>query len=347
MRVPVSECKGTQCNAQWRDFKKCPFSTSKGFPGFLLASISVEQSNRFVGDQAVYHPQKIPERSMYFLVSHVYMGRSLPSADPNGLSDPYVEIYCGGSKAVSSVRPETLNPVWYENMVTKVKLPVNRHLRRPLSVQVWDQDFGSGALASLLSDDFLGSADVSWKVAFGSRFDKGDLHTYAEPTQWIHLTDPLDGSRSGEILLSFQLFPESQFSQAQAAGEMNIVPEFIKDCQLQITALGCRSLAPFGIRSVNNPLIEFDLASSTSSVGAKGHQGKKKKVPKVSQLLRTKRTSTPTGSDPNFSHTFNVNVNVPLNPLFSPVITIRCIDSWLFGLKTPMVGTGRILLESL
>jgi len=42
-----------------------------------------------------------------------------------------------------------------------------------------------------------------------------------------------------------------------------------------------------------------------------------------------------------------VNVNVPLNPLFSPVITIRCIDSWLFGLKTPMVGTGRILLESL
>jgi hypothetical protein len=277
------------------------------------------------------------------------MGRSLPSADPNGLSDPYVEIYCGGSKAVTSVCPETLNPVWYENIVTKVKLPVNRHLRRPLSVQVWDQDFGHvhGALASLLSDDFLGSADVSWKVAFGSRFEKGDLHTYAEPTQWIHLTDPLDGSRSGEILLSFQLFPESQFSQAQAAGEMNIVPEFIKDCQLQITALGCRSLAPFGIRSVNNPLIEFDLASSTSSVGAKGHEGKKKKVPKVSQLLRTKRTSTPTGSDPNFSHTFNVNVNVPLNPLFSPVITIRCIDSWLFGLKTPMVGTGRILLESL
>jgi hypothetical protein len=128
---------------------------------------------------------------------------------------------------------------------------------------------------------------------------------------------------------------------------MNIVPEFIKDCQLQITALGCRNLAPFGIRSVNNPLIEFHLASSTSSAGAKGHQGKKKKVPKVSQLLRTKRTSTPTGSDPNFSRTFNMNVNVPLNPLFSPVITIRCIDSWLFGLKTPMVGTGRILLESL
>jgi hypothetical protein len=218
MRVPVSECKGTQCSAQWRDFKKCPFSTSKGLPGFLLASISVEQSNRFVGDQAAYCPQKIPERSMYFLVSHVYMGRSLPSADPNGLSDPYVEIYCGGSKAKTTVRHGTLNPVWYENTVSKVKLPTNCHLRRPFSVQVWDQDFKNGALASLLSNDFLGSADVPWKVAFGSRFHKNELHTYAEPTQWIHLTDPFDGSRCGEILLSFQLFPESQFSQAQAAG---------------------------------------------------------------------------------------------------------------------------------
>jgi hypothetical protein len=275
------------------------------------------------------------------------MARSLPSADSNGLSDPFVEIYCGGSKAVTSVRPETLNPVWYENLMTKVNLPVNPALRRPLSVMVWDQDFGSGALASLFSDDFLGSADVSWKDAFGSRFEKQDFTNYAEPTSWIPLIDHSNGSKSGEILLSFQLFPESQYSQAVAAGELNIVPPFIRDCQLQITALGCRNLAPFGIRSVNNALLEFDMASSTASVSAKGHEGKKKKVPKVCQLLRTKRANTPSGSDPNFSHTFNVTVNVPLNPLFAPIITIRCIDSWLFGLKTPMVGTGRILLESL
>lgn len=275
------------------------------------------------------------------------MARSLPSADPNGLSDPYVEIYCGGSKAVSSVRPETLNPVWYENMKIKVTLPVNPILRRPLNVMVWDQDFGSAALPSLFSDDFLGCVDLSWKDAFGARFTSGEFHTYAEPTSWIPLTDPADGSRSGEILLSFQLFPYSEDGKASTAGDMNIIPDFIRDCQLQITALGCRNLAPFGIRSVNNSLLEFDLAASTSTVSATGPQGKKKKVPKVAQLLRTKRVNVPSGSDPNFSHTFNVNVNVPINPLFAPIITIRCIDSWLFGLKTPMVGTGRIVLESL
>jgi hypothetical protein len=347
MRVPVSECRGTSCSPQWRDFTKCPFSPAKGNPGFILASISVEQSSKFAGDLAVYQPSNPPARASYWLVSHVYMGRSLPSADPNGLSDPYVEIYCGGSKVVTSVRPETLNPVWHENLKVKVILPINPQLRRPLSIQVWDQDFG-GSLASLFSDDFLGSVDLSWKDAFGaSRFEKGDFKTYAEPTQWTQLTDPVDGSKSGEILLSFQLFPFDDDVQASAAGEMNIVPAFIQDCQLQITALGCRSLAPFGIRSVNDPLVEFDVASSASSVGAKGHQGKKKKIAKTSQLLRTKRANIPSGSDPNFSHTFNLNINVPLNPLFAPIVTIRCIDSWLFGLKTPMVGTGRILLESL
>jgi len=345
MRVPVAECRGTTCSPQWRDFTKCPFSPAKGNPGFLLASISVEQSSKFAGDLAVYQPSNPPARANYYLVSHVYMARSLPSADPNGLSDPYVEIYCGGSKVVTSVRPETLNPVWHENLMVQVNLPIDPHLRRPFSIQVWDQDFG-GALASLFSDDFLGSVDLSWKDAFGaSRFDKKDFKTYAEPTQWTQLIDPVDGSKSGEILLSFQLF--NDHAEASAAGEMNIVPAFIQDCQLQITALGCRSLAPFGIRSVNDPLVEFDVASSASSVGAKGHQGKKKKIAKTSQLLKTKRANTPSGSDPNFSHTFNVNINVPLNPLFAPIVTIRCIDSWLFGLKTPMVGTGRILLESL
>ena len=346
LRVPVSQCRGTQCVAQWRDLKKCPFSTAKGCPGFLLASISVEQSNKFVGDLAIYHPQNPPQRSLYWLVSHVHMARSLPSADPNGLSDPYVEIYCGGSKAVSSVRPATLNPIWNENLLTKVILPVDPQLRRPFSVQLWDQDFGIGSLSSLFSDDFLGSTDVSWKDAFGARFKTGNFHIYAEPTAWCQLTDHADGSKCGEILLSFQLFPESQFSQAAAAGEMDIVPESIRDCQLQITALGCRNLAPFGIRSVSNPLLEFDMALGTSTVSANARKAKKKS-PNISQLLRTKRANIPSGSDPNFSHTFNVNVNVPLNPLFAPIITIRCIDSWLFGLKTPMVGTGRIMLESL
>ena len=201
-------------------------------------------------------------------------------------------------------------------------------------------------MSSLFSDDFLGSTDVPWKDAFGARFKTGDFHIYAEPTAWCQLTDHADGSKCGEILLSFQLFPESQFSQAASAGDMDIVPESIRDCQLQITALGCRNLAPFGIRSVSNPLLEFDMALGTSTVSAKARKTKKKSL-NISQLLRTKRANIPSGSDPNFSHTFNVNVNVPLNPLFAPIITIRCIDSWLFGLKTPMVGTGRIMLESL
>ena len=42
-------------------------------------------------------------------------GVDLPSADANGLSDPYVVLTSGGQKKTSKTIWKTLNPVWNES----------------------------------------------------------------------------------------------------------------------------------------------------------------------------------------------------------------------------------------
>jgi hypothetical protein len=59
--VPAADCRGTNNAPQWLSLSKCPFSTLSGFPGFVLASISVEQSDKFRGEQAVYVKLLLPQ----------------------------------------------------------------------------------------------------------------------------------------------------------------------------------------------------------------------------------------------------------------------------------------------
>ena len=40
---------------------------------------------------------------------------NLPSADSNGLSDPYVVLHCGKEKKKSKIIYKNLNPVWDES----------------------------------------------------------------------------------------------------------------------------------------------------------------------------------------------------------------------------------------
>ena len=71
-------------------------------------------------------------------------GRNLPSADPNGKSDPYVRLEFGGQKKKSKTVKKTLNPVFNETFEFEVGKSSDNTLR--LLVYDWDR---------LVSDDFL------------------------------------------------------------------------------------------------------------------------------------------------------------------------------------------------
>ena len=64
---------------------------------------------------------KKPEKKHWNLVCQLYQGRGIPAADDMGSSDPYVKFYVAGQEAKSSIKKDTLNPVYYGTYELKVE----------------------------------------------------------------------------------------------------------------------------------------------------------------------------------------------------------------------------------
>lgn len=78
---------------------------------------------------------------------HVLEARNLASRDENGLSDPFVRLQLGSTKAKSAVVYKNLNPSWHEEFFFNVD-----GSDEELVVVVWDED--------RFSRDFLGQVKV-------------------------------------------------------------------------------------------------------------------------------------------------------------------------------------------
>ena len=68
----------------------------------------------------------------------------LTAMDDGGTSDPYVIVKVGNEQKRTSVKPETLNPKWYEQFVFAVK-----SMETEVMLEVWDKD-------TCKRDDFMG-----------------------------------------------------------------------------------------------------------------------------------------------------------------------------------------------
>lgn len=66
-----------------------------------------------------------------------------------------------------------------------------------------------------------------------------------------------------------------------------------KECTLEINAVGLRDLLPFAFMPATNPYIEFDCGTDIK--------------------VRTKTSSNPAGSNPNYLETLQLKVKVPEN----------------------------------
>jgi len=77
-------------------------------------------------------------------------GRNLAPKDVNGLSDPYLNIWCGATgKYKTKIKYNTLNPVWDEDFT----LLATTCRKRILDIECWDHD-------TLCKDEFMGEISI-------------------------------------------------------------------------------------------------------------------------------------------------------------------------------------------
>lgn len=124
----------------------------------------------------------------------VKSAKNLPNTDIFGLTDPYVKLFVQPKmKTRTSVKPNTLNPVWDENF----EFIIHSKEHQRLSLQIYDSDV-------LRTDDLIGTIEV----------DLGELDLHPGESKELTLSVPRvgkgakryhnnDGSRNGNRRIQF------------------------------------------------------------------------------------------------------------------------------------------------
>ncbi|KAJ5071996.1 c2 calcium-dependent membrane targeting [Anaeramoeba ignava] len=289
---------------------KSPVYKQDSVAGFLLHRLEVgpaAQLSRIPRQKLAKPPMR-----RYELRAHIYQGRDLPPADKTGFSDPYCVVRFGSASKKTARKEETLYPTWYETVTLVADMPEPLTLAPDVVVMCYDWD-------QVTSDDFLGRFSVTTHE-IGKRFPSAP--------RWYKLWVDDPNVVYGEVLASFQLIP---LEEAGLFPKPPLQPE-LKPCLLQISAVGLRSLLPFRMSKIKQPLAEFDCSQGT----VKTNKERKKFI------FSTDAVSKPSGANPNYLKVFRIPVQIPLNHIFASSVMIRVFDKRSLG-KT-LVATGAISL---
>ena len=254
-----------------------------------------------------------PSRKQYQLRAHIYQARELPAVDSNGVCDPYVIISSGGKQAKTSIIRENSNPSWFTTLTFNVSLPYPNELAPNIMIYVWDHDFAE-------SDDTLGHFSVNVKEARDNGRSPEDIGILKP--KWYKLKDNNYEDLEGQVLAYFQLV-EVQFSHLPSP---SLRPE-TKPYNIEVVMLGLRDLS--ATFKINKPLLNFQ-------------------VPLIDNQTKTYSSlpsCVPDASNPNFLSILKIPVDLPLDPLFAPVIKLTANDTLLGGIIERLIGNAALDLS--
>eukprot|EP00736_Rhodelphis_marinus_P008919 Rmarinus@m.15524 len=309
IRLKVSDLKAFNAAPTWQILTADPHGTlgSGQFPGFLLLSCGFGKQRAAVRRRDLPRP---PLRT-YQLRAHIYQGRDLPPADETGTCDPYCVVRCAGARAQTHIKDKTRFPVWYQTLTMEVRLPQPIALAPDVNVLVYDHDEGVTA-----DDDLLGRVTI----------DIGDIKPeMPDQPKWhpVYLERP--ELPEGELLCSFQLLSSDAVPPPTRQPIPSLLPA-TKDCAVEIIVLGLRDLADYGLQSIQNPHVTFDMGDATHAV-------------------KTKKSKRPSGKNPNFVQMLKLPARLPLDALFAPVVNVNVYDNRNMNMETVLIGTTTIPLE--
>jgi hypothetical protein len=122
------------------------------FPGTVLVKLGFGYTTEADTSHDIWKNclERSRELTPYQMRIHVYQARNIPSADSDGLSDPFLKISFQGRDTIkTSVKHRTLFPSYYETYILDdVQLPhADTFLyASPVSFRLYDEDaFGAGS----------------------------------------------------------------------------------------------------------------------------------------------------------------------------------------------------------
>eukprot|EP00736_Rhodelphis_marinus_P012214 Rmarinus@m.21902 len=310
LRFKAKDLSAFNEQPQWQNLLEDPHGClDKGdFPGFLLFSLGFGRADKAPPREDL--PK--PPLKKYQLRTHIYQGKNLPAADDGGTCDPYCVVRCAGARAQTAFKEKTRFPTWYQTLTMEVSLPQPLALSPDINILLFDHD-------QIGKDDLLGRITVDVESVTAERPPQPD---------WlgVYMNDPED--IEGELLCSFQLIPYDATPPPTRQPIPSLLPE-VKDCTVEITLLGMRSLKRCKLLLPQYPFVEFDLGDRSDKT----------------KILKSKKSKRPTGVDPNYAQVLKLPARIPVDPLFAPYVNVNCIDYRLMGADKPLLGAASISLE--
>ncbi|CAN8254055.1 unnamed protein product [Cochlearia groenlandica] len=237
---------------------------------------------------------------MEFLFVKIFKAQNLPSMDPTGSLDPYVEVKLGNFTAKTKHFEKNQNPIWDEVFAfTKSDQQANF-----LDVIVMDKD--------LIKDDFVGSI----------RFNINDIPTRVPPDsplapEWYRVNH----EKGGEIMLSvwFGTQADEAFSNATYSDALNAVNKSSLRSKiyhsprlwyLRVNVIEAQDLVIAQDRSqLPNPYVKIQLSN---------------------QMVRTKPSQS---LNPKWNEEFTLVAAEPFDDL---IISIKDLEETLGTVKIPI-----------
>ena len=251
------------------------------------------------------------EFKYYTIVACVYMTRYLVAGDSTGLSDPYCVITINGETKQTAVRNKCVNGIWNEKLVfDTVSFNYKDQSTWPVMLlTVMDKDFSS---SDMLGYSYIWLTDTSYSYNSPKKIKP----------KWNQLYLKKSNRAQGQILLSFYIFDNEHRDDLK---KIKIEPETV-EFNVEINALGLRSLKPLSFIKIKKPYISFDL----NSINVSSTNGE--------NLQPVTTLPNEIGANPNINSVIKFMVKLPKEELYIPEFQCDVYDHVLGGLSKRILG---------
>ena len=257
----------------------------------------------------------------YVLRVYLFMGRDLPAADENGLSDPFIIVKWAGESRESKVKNQTLNPGWFQTLEMTVKIPQigTEEMPKPSVSLLWyDRD-------SFGRKDLLGRTIMTIDGSNASFRQNGDDYHYVsyKYADWYKLHFDALNEDKGYILAGYGLMT---VEDARRCPPISIIPQTLP-CNLNIVWIGWRDIIDsMSFVPIKRLSWTFDISGDSK------------------EPIETNKHLVSFNSW-NLSEIISVPVDIPIDPLFSPVLSVYIYDHALGLIGTRLIGMCHIPLN--